>query len=283
MYLFFPLALSTLLLLVTTWIGWRYFSKKTYKIQDIKENSTINHSTKTVRKRENTLRKRPPSRALHAYTIKIDEATRKLIAISAWPILSILLISTTLIAVLFFNENHKIENLTPKEYAYGAKIKLTLEEELLVPPPPLPPEAFVDVIMERPSLNTANRDWALLDAAFVQKVLHIMEKLKARGYPMTLLEGYRSPERQNALAGQATLVTKAKGGQSKHQYGLAVDLAPVRNGKVVISEKDPWALEAYQALGEEAHAASLTWGGVWRFRDYGHIEKSGPLHKPQGR
>ena len=63
--------------------------------------------------------------------------------------------------------------------------------------------------------------------------------MKARGFPMVLLEGYRSPERQDSLAGQATLVTKAKGGQSKHQYGLAVDLAPIRAGKVVISERDP--------------------------------------------
>ena len=68
---------------------------------------------------------------------------------------------------------------------------------------------------------------------------------------MVLLEGYRSPERQDSLAGQATLVTKAKGGQSKHQYGLAVDLAPIRAGKVVISERDPWAMQAYTALGRK--------------------------------
>ena len=52
--------------------------------------------------------------------------------------------------------------------------------------------------------------------------------MKARGFPMVLLEGYRSPERQDSLAGQATLVTKAKGGQSKHQYGLAVHGADPR-------------------------------------------------------
>ncbi|UGA36258.1 M15 family metallopeptidase [Chromobacterium haemolyticum] len=92
-----------------------------------------------------------------------------------------------------------------------------------------------------------------------------------------LLEGYRSPERQDSLAGQATLVTKAKGGQSKHQYGLAVDLAPIREGKVVISERDPWAMQAYNALGEEATAAGLTWGGNWSFKDFGHIERSGSL------
>ena len=283
MYLFIPLVLSSLLLLVTTWIGWRYFSKKNNNIQEFIIETSTNQGATTSSQSESLDRKRSPSRSRLSFPRNIDKIIKRLTTLTAWPIASILLISTTSFLVLSFNEKHQIKNLKPKEYAYGAKIKLTLEEERLVPPPPLPPEAFVDVILERPSLNTANRDWALLDAVFVQKVLHIMEKLKARGYPMTLLEGYRSPERQDALAGQATLVTKARGGQSKHQYGLAVDLAPIKNGKVVISEKDPWALEAYQALGEEARAAGLTWGGVWRFRDYGHIEKSGPLHKQQGR
>ncbi len=282
MYLFIPLALASLLLLVTTWIGWHYFSNKNDNIQEFTIEKDINKNTTTNSKKKHPTRKRLPERSLLSFMKNIDKIIKRLARLIAWPVASILLISITLLLVLSFNEKHQIKNLKPKEYAYGAKIKLTLEEERLVPPPPLPPEAFVDVILERPSLNTANRDWALLDAVFVQKVLHIMEKLKARGYPMTLLEGYRSPERQDALAGQATLVTKAKGGQSKHQYGLAVDLAPVKNGKVTISEKDAWALEAYQALGEEAHAVGLTWGGVWRFRDYGHIEKSGPLHKQQG-
>ncbi|WP_174875397.1 M15 family metallopeptidase, partial [Vogesella oryzae] len=139
------------------------------------------------------------------------------------------------------------------------------------------PEAFQDAVSQQPRLRGADRDWNRLEPAFVQSVLHVMARMEARGFPMTLLEGYRSPERQDALAGQTTLVTKARGGQSKHQYGLAVDLAPVHNGKVVISERDPWAMQAYQALGEEAGNAALTWGGDWSFKDYGHIERSGSL------
>lgn len=181
------------------------------------------------------------------------------------------------VLALFFREMHGSSEFIPNEYTHSSRIKLTLQEEQLVPPPPLPPEAFTDAISEQPRLNRADRDWNKLDAAFVQTVLRVMARLEARGYPMTLLEGYRSPERQDALAGQGTLVTKAKGGQSKHQYGLAVDLAPIRNGKVVISERDPWAMSAYLALGEEATAAGLTWGGNWSFKDYGHIERSGSL------
>ncbi|SCK08640.1 peptidoglycan L-alanyl-D-glutamate endopeptidase CwlK [Vogesella sp. LIG4] len=191
---------------------------------------------------------------------------------------------------LHLSSRHESSEFIPKEYSHSSRIKLTLQEEQLVPPPPLPPEAFRDAINEQPRLSGADRDWSRLDPAFVQTVLRVMAKMEARGFPMTLLEGYRSAARQDALAGQATLVTKAKGGQSKHQYGLAVDLAPVRNGKVVISERDPWAMQAYVALGEEAGAASLTWGGNWSFKDYGHIERSGSLkqllsanNKPTGR
>lgn len=150
-----------------------------------------------------------------------------------------------------------------------------------MPPPPLPPEAFVDAITQAPSLrlDKADRDWSKLNPAFAQEVLRLVAKLKQRGFPMTLLEGYRSVERQNLLAGKGSHVTQAKGGESKHQYGLAVDLAPVRDGKVVISEKDAWAMQAYQALGEEAAAAGLTWGGKWSFKDYGHVERAGSLRQ----
>ncbi|AOY02210.1 peptidase M15 [Jeongeupia sp. USM3] len=162
-----------------------------------------------------------------------------------------------------------------QQYALQHNIQLALSEEKLVPPPPLPPSLFVN--SERPSLAGANRDWSQLDPAFVQRVLALMARMEARGYPLALLEGYRSPERQDALAGQENLVTKARGGQSKHQYGMAVDLAPMRGGKIVISERDPWAMQAYTALGEEAEAAQLTWGGRWSFKDYGHIEVPGSI------
>ena len=94
---------------------------------------------------------------------------------------------------------------------------------------------------------------------------------------MTLVEGYRSPERQNKLAGLDKVVTHARAFQSKHQFGLAADLAPLRNGHVVISEKDPWAMGAYQAMGEEAEALGLGWGGRFSFQDYGHVELRGSI------
>lgn len=101
-------------------------------------------------------------------------------------------------------------------------------------------------------------------------VFRLMEE--RYGYKVTLLEGYRSPDRQNKLAALGGSVTNASAFQSYHQYGLAADCAFLRDGKVVISEKDPWAMRGYQLYGETAESVGLTWGGRWKMMDLGHIE-----------
>jgi peptidoglycan L-alanyl-D-glutamate endopeptidase CwlK len=87
-----------------------------------------------------------------------------------------------------------------------------------------------------------------------------------------LLEGYRSPARQDLLAAMGSAVTNARAFQSWHQYGLAADCAFLRDGKLVISEKDPWAMRGYQLYGEVAESLGLTWGGRWTMMDFGHTE-----------
>lgn len=150
-----------------------------------------------------------------------------------------------------------------------------LQGEQLVPPPPLPPEAFTTAEVEvvRPMLSSADRRWDRMDEAFVQRVLMAFKVMKERhGYDMALLEGYRSPERQNLLAAQGAHVTNAGAWQSYHQHGLAADCAFLRDGKLLISEKDPWALRGYQLYGQVAEELGLTWGGRWRLMDFGHVE-----------
>ena len=150
-----------------------------------------------------------------------------------------------------------------------------LEGEQLVPPPALPPLAFatIEVQQERPMLVSASRNWALLDPVFTQKLLQTFKIMKEEhGYDMAILEGYRSPERQNTLAGMGSSVTNAAAWQSWHQYGLAADCAFLRNGKIVITEKDPWAMRGYQLYGQVAESVGLTWGGRWKMMDFGHTE-----------
>ncbi|WP_338764305.1 M15 family metallopeptidase [Massilia sp. METH4] len=157
----------------------------------------------------------------------------------------------------------------------NTQVATLLEGEQLVPPPPLPPLAFAsaEVQKERPMIATASRDWALLNAEYQQRLLHVFRIMKEKhGYEMAILEGYRSPQRQDMLAAMGPNVTNAAAFQSWHQYGLAADCAFVRNGRIVISEKDPWAMRGYQLYGEVAESMGLTWGGRWKMMDLGHTE-----------
>ncbi|WP_334163313.1 M15 family metallopeptidase [Achromobacter insolitus] len=159
------------------------------------------------------------------------------------------------------------------------RIQALLTGERLVPPPPLPPEAFTtrEVEMVRPNLGGASRDWNLLDADYRQRLLAAYRVMREEhGYEMVLIEGYRSPDRQAELAKMGSHVTNAGAYQSYHQFGLAADSAFLRDGKVVVSEKDPWAMRGYELFGETAERVGLTWGGRWKMMDFGHTELRRP-------
>jgi peptidoglycan L-alanyl-D-glutamate endopeptidase CwlK len=160
-------------------------------------------------------------------------------------------------------------------HAINDQIAGLLQGEQLTAPTPPPPLVFTtaEVTLVRPMLDSANRNWQLLDPAFAQRLLLVFRIMKERhGYDMAILEGYRSPERQNTLAAAGPSVTNAKAFQSYHQFGLAADCAFLRDGKLVISEKDPWAMRGYQLYGVAAETAGLTWGGRWTMMDFGHTE-----------
>lgn len=157
----------------------------------------------------------------------------------------------------------------------NAQVTALLQGEQLAPPEALPPAVFVtpEVAQERPLLASASRNWALLDADFTQRLLLVFKIMKEQhGYDMAILEGYRSPERQDRLAALGGSVTNAGAYQSWHQYGLAADCAFMRDGKLVISEKDPWAMRGYTLYGQVAESVGLTWGGRWKMMDFGHAE-----------
>jgi peptidoglycan L-alanyl-D-glutamate endopeptidase CwlK len=158
------------------------------------------------------------------------------------------------------------------------QVSALLEGEQLVPPPSPPPPVFVtrEVAQFRPLLGGASRNWDLLDHDFSRRLLMVFKIMKeTHGIDMVLLEGYRSPERQNLLAAAGPTVSNARAFQSYHQYGLAGDCAFFRDGKLLISEKDPWAKHAYQLYGEAAESVGLTWGGRWTMMDFGHAELRG--------
>lgn len=191
---------------------------------------------------------------------------------------SLVLVGAVVGSVFAMSGRIALEPLAALDLGRLEHIQSALHRENLVPLPPLPPSVFIGT--DRPGLESADRDWSRLSPDFARLALTVFAKAEARGYPLVLLEGYRSPKRQDELADAAVQVTNARAYQSKHQYGLALDAAPMKDGRLIISERDPWAMEAYRVLGEEAEKAGLVWGGRWRLKDFGHIEASQSVSTP---
>lgn len=89
---------------------------------------------------------------------------------------------------------------------------------------------------------------------------------------------YRSEEEQNKLFNQRPIVTKAKGGQSIHNYGLAFDIVILldkdRNGTF---ETASFKVDKYWLrVAEFFKSKGFAWGGDWvSFKDYPHFEVKG--------
>lgn len=179
------------------------------------------------------------------------------------------------LAVVVWGSGRYMDAFSDDSVQVNAQVSALLKGEQLVPPAPLPPELFmtIEVAQYRPMLLSADRNWQLLDPDFMQRLLLLFKIMREQhGYEMAILEGYRSPQRQDMLSQQGAHVTNAKAFQSYHQYGLAADCAFLRDGKLTISERDPWAMKGYELYGEVAESLGLTWGGRWKMMDFGHIE-----------
>lgn len=115
-----------------------------------------------------------------------------------------------------------------------------------------------------------------------QKKNKLLEKTAAIGIDVVITDKWRSKKRQNELYAQGrssngSIVTHAKGGESYHNYGLAIDYA-LRNeeGEIIwdISydgnnngEKD------WFEVAEIAKDLGFEWGGDWlNFKDYPHLQ-----------
>ena len=180
-----------------------------------------------------------------------------------------------MVVVLMVGRPDALPGYETAELPPDPKVVALLAGENLAPPGALPPMAFStrEVELVRPMLVNASRNWGMLHPDFHQRLLLAFKIMKDRhGYEMALLEGYRSPDRQNLLASIGAQLTNARAFESWHQYGLAADCAFWRDGKLIISEKDPWAMRGYRLYGDVAESLGLSWGGRWTMMDLGHTE-----------
>lgn len=110
-----------------------------------------------------------------------------------------------------------------------------------------------------------------IQPAVERRVVSIISDMERLGLPVRLVQGYRSIEEQNKLYAQGrttagTIVTNAKGGESFHNYGVAVDFVFRKQGYNATDAQ--WEL-----LGKTGEKYGFSWGGRWKgFIDKPHFE-----------
>lgn len=124
------------------------------------------------------------------------------------------------------------------------------------------------------------------------EVKYLIEKAEA-GLPpymaIRIVQGLRTFAEQNTLYNQKPRVTQAKGGQSYHNYGLAIDFCFVidTNGdgqydKILwdtLKDHDKDGVADWQEVVKVFTDAGYEWGGAWsKFKDAPHLEKRFGLH-----
>ena len=96
---------------------------------------------------------------------------------------------------------------------------------------------------------------------------------KKSGIDILITCTYRDIEAQNALYAQGrtipgNIVTDARGGQSYHQYHVAFDTVPVRDGKPQWDDEQLWL-----SIGHIGKSCGLEWAGDWiHFKEKPHFQ-----------
>lgn len=115
-----------------------------------------------------------------------------------------------------------------------------------------------------------------------EKKNELIEKAAAIGIDILITDDFRSIAAQDKLHDQGRsepgqIVTHSKGGESYHNYGLAIDFAlRLPDGNVVWDTKrdDNGNGKAdWLEVADIGKELGFTWGGDWRnFKDYPHLE-----------
>lgn len=72
-------------------------------------------------------------------------------------------------------------------------------------------------------------------------------------------------------------VTNAKGGESYHNYGLAIDIVIINNGQAIWSRGEDFdgdKIPDWMEVVKIFKKYGWEWGGDWKFKDYPHFQKT---------
>lgn len=103
-----------------------------------------------------------------------------------------------------------------------------------------------------------------------------------RGIDLLVTSTYRDAESQEALYAQGRtvpgkIVTKARAGQSWHNWRVAFDIVPLRAGKPVWGTSGPDG-KLWETVGSIGESCGLEWAGRWKtFKEYAHFQYTGGL------
>lgn len=128
------------------------------------------------------------------------------------------------------------------------------------------------------NLNTPQKSLDLLDPALKPIAENFLATCKAKGLNVIIVETFRSNERQNFLYSIGRdekgnkigrTVTRAKAGESKHNFGKAFDIACIYGGKYA-----PDSHPAWKSAGIIGESLGLVWYGNPRakFFELAHFE-----------
>ncbi|MGY4691534.1 M15 family metallopeptidase [Salibacterium sp. K-3] len=109
-----------------------------------------------------------------------------------------------------------------------------------------------------------------------------VEQTAEQGIDVVITQGYRSEAEQDNLyaqgrAEEGSIVTYAEGGESYHNYGLAVDFAIQKpDGQVTWNtayDGNGNGESDWQEAGDIAKLIGFEWGGDWQqFQDFSHLQ-----------
>ncbi len=190
----------------------------------------------------------------------------------------------TLAAVKAFQKQHDLEDdgvvgkLTLKKIQEHTAPKPEPKPEPKSEPKPEPkPEPVDGVFDARTAKNLATLDAKAVPAftAFITEAKKVAAKL---GYEYVAISGNRTWEEQDALYAQGRskpgqIVTKAKGGQSNHNFKIALDFGVFKNGNYIDDDHPVESEKVHRAVAKVAPKYGIEWGGLWQtIKDYPHFE-----------
>ncbi len=116
-------------------------------------------------------------------------------------------------------------------------------------------------------------DLESLHPYFRDRVLALIRICKSNGIDLAIVETYRTHAKQTEYKTMGRKYTRTKAGQSKHQYGLAIDVVPM------IDSIPQWKnIKLWRKIGPIGERLGLRWGGRWhKLFDPGHFEWTGGL------